>query len=122
MNTARALLATAFAVIIGIVGYQIGISQSLAQTGVVAPGVAPVAYYGYPFFHFGLFPFFGLLFPLLFLFVIMGVLRAAFGGRGGWRGGSYGHWSDPRSRFEDWHREQHGEKPGSAGPGSPAGT
>jgi hypothetical protein len=62
--------------------------------------------------------FFGILFGILFLFLIFGLLRAAFGW-GRWGGGPGGYkgsgWDHHRSRrheqFEEWHREQHGDAP-----------
>ena len=80
MNMARTVIALVFALIAGLIGYQIGITQSIAAQ--VPAGAAPV--YAYPYWHWG-FGFFGLLFPLLFLFLIFGLARAAFwGGRGHW--------------------------------------
>jgi hypothetical protein len=133
MGFARAIFALIVIVGIGLVGYQIGISQTIATQ--LPAGAAPVAYYGYPY-HFG-FGFLGFLFPLFFLFLIFGLLRAAmFGGRGGWahkgpgymgRGGwgSSGSpdqerdgWMGGRQRIEALHRELHGEKPGSGGTSS----
>jgi hypothetical protein len=105
------------ALIVGLVGYQIGLSQAVATA--VPAGAAPVAYYGYPYWHFG-FGFFGFLFPLLFFFLFFGLLRAAFWGGRGWKGG-YGH-GDHRSRLEELHRELHGEAPKSGGPSSGTST
>jgi len=97
VNMARTVIALVFALIAGLIGYQIGITQSIAAQ--VPAGAAPV--YAYPYWHWG-FGFFGLLFPLLFLFLIFGLARAAFwGGRG--------HWGDHRSRLEELHRELHRE-------------
>ena len=118
MNLARSLAVILLALVVGFVGYQIGIAQNVA-VAVPAAG-APVAYYGYPY-HFG-FGFLGFLFPLFFLFLIFGLLRAAFGGWG-YRG--YGRWQggpwmsdEARSRIEQLHKELHGEKPTSGGPPS----
>ena len=120
MGFARALFAMIVILAIGLVGYQIGISQTIATQ--LPAGAAPVAYYGYPY-HYG-FGFLGFLFPLFFLFLIFGLLRAAmFGGRGGWgHKGGPGYmgrgWGDGRARIEELHRELHGEKPASGGPTS----
>lgn len=92
------------AVLVGGIAYEAGIAQGIATTG---EGVRAVAPYGYwhPFgFGFG---FLGVLFPILFLFLIFGLVRAAFGprhrgGPGAWREG-------PRTMFEEWHRQAHGE-------------
>jgi hypothetical protein len=104
---------TVIALAVGLVAYQIGLSQGLATT--IPAGVAPVAYYGYPHWGYG-FGFLGFLFPLLFLFLIFGAMRAAFGG--GHRG--YGHrgWGNGRERIEELHRELHGEKPSGDRPSS----
>ena len=115
--------------------YNAGLAQGLAQAG-AAPGSTVVPYAGYaygygfhPFFGFG---FLGLLFPILFLFLIFGLLRAAFGrgrhdgpgwgGRGYW-GKGYGPgmgpdgWREERERqISDLHRRLHDEEAkGSSG-------
>src|SRR6267142_90042 len=124
MNTARFLSVIILALVVGFVGYQIGIEQNV---GVAVPAAgAPVAYYGYPY-HFG-FGFLGFLFPLFFLFLIFGLLRAAMWGGRGWGSHRYsygsGKWGGPwasdeaRSRIEELHKELHGEKPASGGPSS----
>jgi hypothetical protein len=112
MNGLRVLAFTVLALAVGLVAYQMGLSQGLATT--LPVGAAPVAYYGYPHWGFG-FGFFAFLFPLLFLFLIFGAMRAAFGGRGG-----YGHrgWGNGRERIEELHRELHGEKPSGDRPSS----
>jgi hypothetical protein len=127
MGFARAIFALIVIAAIGLVGYQIGVSQTIATQ--LPAGAAPVAYYGYPYgFGFG-FGFLGFLFPLFFLFLIFGLLRAAmFGGRGGWGHKGAGYmgrgWGDGRARIEELHRELHGEKPtsggSSSGPSGPA--
>ncbi len=103
---------------VGTYVYNAGVAQGLAASGkIVAPdgGVAPYAYYG-PFYQpwgFG-FGIFGLIFPLLFIFLIFGLLRGIF--FGGWRGRR--GWGDPRSQrgewphdvpptVEEWHRKMH---------------
>jgi hypothetical protein len=117
MNTARAILVIVLALIAGLVGYQLGIAQNIAA--LPAASGAPVAYaYGPHWFGWGwgFFPFFGFLFPLLFFFLIFALIRAAFwGGHGG--GGRY--WGR-YGRFEEMHRELHGEKPQGDGPSSTA--
>ncbi len=120
MNALRIIVVTVIAAVVGLVGYQIGLSQGLATTVPAgAAPLAPVAYYGYPFWHVG-FGFFGFFFWLLFLFLIFGLLRAAWwGGRG--RKGGYGHHGD-RERIEELHRELHGEKPAAGGPSSGTST
>jgi hypothetical protein len=114
MSTARTLLVLFAAIAIGLIGYQIGVSQNLAVQ--IPAGAAPAAYpywYG-PHFGFG---FFGLLFPLFFFFIFVGLISAALRGRRGWDGHGYGHdWR--RARLEELHRELHGEKPQSSGTSS----
>jgi hypothetical protein len=110
VNGFRVIVVLAFALVVGVVAYQMGLSQGVVTA--LPVGAAPVAYYGYPHWGFG---FFGLLFPLLFLFLFFGALRAAWWGRGGH--GSR-HWGDGRARIEELHRELHGEKPSGDGPRS----
>jgi hypothetical protein len=118
--------------------YQAGLHTAVTTAAANAPAgtvVTPVVPggYGYPYgYGYGPgwghgFSIFGFLGTLLFIFIIVGLLRAAFWrgrgwGAGGW-GGGYGKWGpggpgrwangehDPRSRFhqtfEDWHRESH---------------
>ena len=106
MRSSVAILVTLIiAAIVGVGAYQLGVAQGLATTG-GGTAVAP-AYYYHPFF--GGFGFLGLLFPLLFIFLIFGLLRSAFWG--GW-GRHYGTWSssyadDRRKRFEELHDELH---------------
>jgi hypothetical protein len=121
MNLARAIAILVLAAVVGLVGYQIGITQNIAAQLPAASGapVVPVGYYGYPFhwgFGFG-FGIFGFLFWILAIFLFFGLLRAAFGGGRGW-GHRYGYgpmrgpWSDEaRARMEELHKELHGEKP-----------
>jgi len=114
MNGLRIIVVAAIALVVGVFAYQLGVSQGLATTGTA---VAPALYY-HPFFFGG----FGLLFPLLFLFLIFALIRGAFwgwGGRhhgGGWGGGYY---QSPRERLEALHKELHGEKPTDTGTTSP---
>jgi hypothetical protein len=128
-----ALIAVAVLVGIGVGIYQSGVQQGILDAGRVPAGGA-VPYgdgYGYRpgFFGFG---FLGILFPLFFIFLIFGLLRAAFGGgrghRGwgghGWGGHGYGPGgpgSDPSSwqaerdrRIAELHQRLHE----SGGPGS----
>src|SRR2546428_12488699 len=68
------------AAIVGVGAYQLGVAQGLATTGTA---VAPYGYY-HPFFFGGV----GVLFPLLFIFLIFFLLPGAFSGGGG--GGFWG--------------------------------
>ncbi len=107
MNVIGILVTLVIAAGIGIGGYQLGLAQGLASAG---GAVAPVAPYYLAPFGFG-FGFFGLLFPLLFLFLIFGLGRALFwGGRWGGHGyGDHGPWGDRRAMLEEWHKRAHGE-------------
>jgi hypothetical protein len=98
------IVTIAIAAIVGVGAYQLGLAHGAAVTGTAA---APAVYY--PFFWGG----FGFIFPLLFLFLIFGLARAAFwGGRGygGWGRGPNG--GDGPSRLEEWHKRAHGEARG----------
>ena len=114
-----ALLAGAVGV--GVYAYNAGVAQGLVDSGKLvmpAPGAVPpvigaVPYgYGYGWgwhrpFGFG-FGCLGLIFPLLFFFLIFGFLRRAF-----WGGGRHhGPWGgNPSTAFDEWHRRAHGEQP-----------
>jgi hypothetical protein len=104
------------AAIVGVGAYQLGVAQGLATTGTA---VAPALYYYHPFFFGG----FGILFPLLFIFLIFALIRGAIGrGRGWGYGGGWGgpgHYQSPRERIEALHKELHGEKPQDSGTQSP---
>lgn len=116
-TVARVLLAIVLvgaAIGIGVTSYNAGVTAGLVQSGqvVVAPGglaVAPgAAYIGYgygPGFGGHGFGFFGFLGGLLFLFLLIGLFRAAFGGpRRGWGpGGPAGRAG--RGWGGDWRRD-----------------
>jgi len=97
---------------IAVGAYDAGIAQGAAQVVVPATGgTAPaVAYYGRPYgWGFGFFPF-GFLFPILGLFLFFALMRALIGGGRGY--GHRGWYSDEHgvpSRFENWHKQAHGE-------------
>jgi len=137
----RAIVSFVVGILVGVgVGiYQAGLAQGVIDAGRLPAGaVVPVAGYGYGYGFHG-FGFLGLLFPILFLFLIFGLVRAAFG-RGrhygpGWGGRGYwgkGYapgmgpdaWREERERqISDLHRRLHDEEanPGttsSSGPGS----
>jgi hypothetical protein len=142
----RAIVSFLFAlilvgVLVGVGGgiYQAGISQGIVDAGrVPAGGIVPVAGYGW-----GFHGFLGLLFPILFLFLIFGLLRAAFSRGRGWgprRHGYYGHgqgwgrsmssefdgpdgWRAERERrIAELHQRLHDEESGKAtGQGGDAG-
>jgi len=102
------------AVGLGVTAYNAGVTQGLAQSGAVAvapvPYVAPYVGWGWGWGHgFG---FFGFLGGLLFLFLLIGLIRAAFGPRRGWGGGYPGGWEDrAREGHDEWHRA-HPDAPG----------
>jgi hypothetical protein len=116
-----ALVIVAGVAFLGVGAYNAGVSQGLAQSGqvVVTPGTYPVGPYiggwGYGWGHGIGFGFFGFLGTLFFIFLFIGLLRAAFGGsrrgwggRGGWGGpggpGRYDHW---QNRVREVHDELH---------------
>ena len=111
---ARILLAIVLiggAIGIGVTSYNAGVTAGLVQSGhavVMADGyaVAPgTAYIGYGWGYGHGFGFFGFLGGLLFLFLLIGLLRAAFGGghRRGW--GGPGGPGGPRGWGGDWRRD-----------------
>jgi hypothetical protein len=117
MYFARTVLALLVVGAIGLVGYEIGVSQAIAIQAATTAGAMPAAYwYGPGWFGIG---FLGFLFPLFFLFLLFGLMRAAFGGGRGWSDAGHrtGRMSG-RDRIEQIHRELHGEKPASG----PSGT
>jgi hypothetical protein len=108
------LVVVGILVAVGVGIYQAGVAQGVIDAGRFPAGAAvPVGGYGYGY-HDGGFGFLGLLFPLLFLFLIFGVLRAAFGHRRGW-GHGYGYgrgWDKGPGSSDDtagrrWDREQY---------------
>ncbi|MGH2523225.1 MAG: hypothetical protein ACRDH2_12040 [Anaerolineales bacterium] len=129
-----ALVLIAGAAGIGLTAYQAGLAQGIAQDvritvpegGNVPAGALPYWAYGGPFFWgrpFGFgFGCLGFLFPLLFFFLIFGLLRGLFwrgpwGGRRGWgEQGPRGQGVPPM--FEEWHKRAHGQgtEPGQEPP------
>lgn len=107
------------AAVIGKNLYDAGVSAGLAEAANHAVGsgstpvlVYPGAYIGHPW-GFGFFGFFFLIFGF---FLVMGLLRAAFG-RGRW--GGPGHWKGgggSREYIDEWHRHAHAETPPSDQP------
>jgi hypothetical protein len=108
---ALAILLVAGAVTLGVTAYNAGVTTGLADSGrvVVGAGGAVVAPgyigYGYGWGHgFGFFGFFG---GLLFLLLLFGLIRAAFGPRRGFRDGPGwypGGWRDEGGRTWDGGR------------------
>ena len=127
-----ALLFVGVLVGIGTEVYQAGVSQGIIDAGRVPIG-ANVGVRGYegP----GVL---GLFFPILFLFILFGLIRAAmFGGRGwghhghgyGWDKGEGGRstWREEREqRMADMHRRLHetedNPRSGATGSGAPSGS
>lgn len=125
--------------------YQAGIAQGIVDAGRFPAGAnVPVTGYGYG--HGNGFGILGLLFPILFLFLLFGLIRAAFSrgrgwGPGGW-GKGYGYgpgfgpggfgpdggpggWREERERrMADLHRRLHEESDGDTGggPTPPSGS
>ena len=130
-------------VLLGAIGvgiYDAGLQQGIAQSANLPAGAVPYYGYGYHGFGFGG-GLLGLIFPILFLFLIFGLVRAAFRGGRGWGHHGYGYgpdgWGGPgpgdRNQWvADWHRRLHeseGDAPsgsatgaGPAGPGSGQGS
>ena len=123
--------------------YQAGVAQGIVDAGRVPAGAAVgMAHlgWGWGFHPFG---FLGLLFPLLFLFLLIGLVRAAFGrgrgwghrhdgyGYGGWgRGGPMGGpgdgpegWRAERERrMAELHQRLHDEEARKGGSSAAAGS
>ena len=97
------LVVLALLIGLGAAVYDAGIREGLARAAVLPAGTVLPYAYGYGFHGFG---FLGLLFPILFLFLIFGLIRAAFGRGRGW--GRHGGWG-------------HGYGPGGYGPGGSGG-
>ena len=101
------ILAILGAIVVGYGAFQAGLQQGVLAAGQGAAVVAPYAY-GH---HYGFGPL-GFLFPLLFFFLIFGLIRAASGGGRRWGGGPGGNSrGGPRTMFEEWHREAHTDRP-----------
>jgi hypothetical protein len=108
---ALALVGLIAAVGIGI--YDAGVGAGLMQAGreAVASGApAPVVYYPGPYYGHGWgggFGFFGIFFWILGIFLIFGLVRAAFG-RGRWGGpGGWSRHEGGKGHLEEWHRQAH---------------
>jgi len=116
---------------LGVYVYNIGVTQGIASgTALQVPegsaGMHPYYYYQ-PFYRPWGFVCFGLIGPLLFLFLIFGLMRGMF--FRSWRhfghgyGPSFGHWKWGGSKEQwkegvppmvaEWHRKLHGEEPQS---------
>ena len=118
----------AFLLLIGLVAavgvgiYNAGVSAGIASdigsqisSGAQVPIVYTGPYVGQPWG--GGIGFFGILFGIFLLFLIFGLIRAAFGWghygrhRGGGEYKSWGHhYGGPNEYLDQWHRESHGEQ------------
>jgi hypothetical protein len=143
------LVAVGVVVGVGTEVYNTGFTQGVLQAEHVPAGQpVPTPGYGYGYGYHG-FNFLGLLFPLFFLFLIFGLIRAAFFRGRGWGPGGWGHgygrghgwgpgwdrgdgpagptaWREERDRrMAELHRRLHdeeaGAKPAAGDPGSSAG-
>lgn len=113
------IVAIAIVAGIGIGVYNAGVSEGVAEAARVAQvagdGAAVVypPYVGGPYGYGhgwggGGFGFFGILFGILFFFLIIGMIRAAFGwGRWGGGGRGPGGWESRNERIAEMHRELH---------------
>ena len=114
MRVFATVVLIALLVVIGIGVYNAGVTAGLAETGAAVASGAPVVYYGPYIGHpygWGGFGFFGFLFGILVIFLIFGLIRAAFGfGRWGKNGRDWGNHHGPSGRsgyFDEWHRRAH---------------
>ncbi len=120
-------------VLLALVAGGIGFGLGAAQVAPAAAGSVVYPAMGWHWFGFG-FPFFGLIFGLLFLFLIFGLIRRAIWGGRGWHGygRGYGHGYGPGPRgfgpgdhpgwdgksvppfademLRNWHSQAHGEQ------------
>lgn len=134
------VLLVAVVAAIGVGVYNLGVDQGYREAAQLADGANGGAgdggvrdgvrgYDGYGGHRGFGFPIFGLLFGILLIFLIFGLIRAAFG-FGRWGGPPHGGppwgyggpsgpggWGGRRDFLEDWHRRAHGEVP----PEDPAG-
>lgn len=104
---------------VGAFAFQLG-AASVAGQAIAAGGgtVAPMMGYGWGWHPFGFWHFnpFGFIFPLLFVFLLFGLLRRAMWGGGhrhGWQGGPWmggpmasGRMNHLRQLHEELHRQQ----------------
>lgn len=117
------LAAVAVAIGIGVAIYNAGVSAGLAEaarqaagSGEAVPG--PYPGWGGPYWYGGWgFGAFGIIFWILGIFLVIGLVRAAFGwgrwgGPGPGPGNGPGGWGGGRDRVEAWHRELHRREAG----------
>ncbi len=115
------LVVVALMVGIGISVYNAGVSAGLSEAAQLAAAsgeAIPVDRFGYaygaPYINgpmgWGFGGFFGILFSIFVVFLLIGLVRAAIGGRRG--GPGHGGWGDRRQRIEELHRELHRSEAG----------
>jgi hypothetical protein len=111
-----AIVVVALVAGIGFGVYNAGVSEGIAEAARAAqaagdsPAVVYPPYVGHHGYGWGGggFGFFGILFGILFLFLIFGLIRAAFGwGRWGGGGRGPGGWESRNERIAELHRELH---------------
>jgi hypothetical protein len=115
-----AIIVVVGGIFLGVSAYNAGVTQGLVESGqVVATGPyvgGPYLGWGYGWGHGPGFGFFGFLATLFFIFILIGLIRAAFGNRRGWGGpGRWDHheggWEQrARERHDAWHRRE-GDRP-----------
>jgi hypothetical protein len=102
--------------VIGVSAYDAGVGAGLDQAAreTVASGAPATVFYPGPYYGHGWgFGFFGIFFWILGIFLVFGLIRAAFG-RGRWVGpGGWSRHDGPRGHLEEWHRQAH-EQPKDA--------
>lgn len=115
LSVSLALVCLAGAAGIGMYAYNLGLTQGLASNAkldVPTTGVAPMPYYGMPFFYrpFGFgwgFDLLGCLVPLFFFFALFSVMRMVFW-RARWGGMHHRRWEGGVPPMaEEWHKKMH---------------
>jgi hypothetical protein len=124
------LVVVALVVGIGVSVYNAGVSAGLSEAAQLAAAsgeAVPIDRFGWgygaPYINgpigWGFGGFFGILFSIFLVFLLIGLVRVAVGGRRG--GPGHGGWGDRRARLEGLHRELHRGDAGETGQ-RPAGA
>jgi hypothetical protein len=114
------LLIIGGAAAIGIGAYNAGVAHGIAESGrlIAAPAAGTPYVYVWPRpWGVGFFPFFPILFLVLFFFVVRGLVW-----RGRWHGGGRYRYDGIPPMFEEWHRRAHAERPAGGSRTSDPGT